>query len=136
VWDSRTDHAAENHKERKVAAKAKSRTSKAQPRSSAVLPDFIAPQLCEPVERPPSGDGWGHKIKFDGYRIQLRVQNEQVTLKSRKGLDWTGKFGAIAREAKSLPDAIIDGEIVALDKNGTPDFTALQAALSSTRSNY
>jgi len=55
----------------------------------------------------------GTRIKFDGYRIQLRVQNEQVTLKTRKGLDWTGKFGAIAREAKSLPDAIIDGEIVA-----------------------
>ena len=101
-----------------------------RPRSSAALPDFIAPQLCEPVERPPSGDGWGHEIKFDGYRIQLRVQNEQVTLKTRKGLDWTGKFGAIAREAKSLPDAIIDGEIVALDENGAPDFTTLQAALS------
>ena len=53
-----------------------------------------------------------------------------MTLKTRKGLDWTGKFGAIAREAKSLPDAIIDGEIVALDENGVPDFTALQAALS------
>jgi bifunctional non-homologous end joining protein LigD len=130
VWDSRTDHAAENPKKRKAAAKTKSQTSKARPRSSAALPDFIAPQLCELVERPPSGDGWGHEIKFDGYRIQLRVQNEQVTLKTRKGLDWTGKFGAIAREAKSLPDAIIDGEIVALDENGAPDFTALQAALS------
>jgi bifunctional non-homologous end joining protein LigD len=128
VWDSRTDPAAENHNKRKAgSAKTKSRTSK---RSSAALPDFIAPQLCELVERPPSGDGWGHEIKFDGYRVQLRVQNEQVTLKTRKGLDWTGKFGAIAREAKSLPDAIIDGEIVALDENGAPDFAALQAALS------
>jgi bifunctional non-homologous end joining protein LigD len=62
--------------------------------------------------------------------IQLRVQNERVTLKTRKGLDWTGKFGAIARDAKSLPNAIIDGEIVALDENGAPDFTTLQAALS------
>src|ERR1700731_4057965 len=130
VRDSRTDHAAENHKKRKAAAKTKSRRSKARPRSSAALPDFIAPQLCELVERPPSGGGWGHEVKFDGYPIQLRVQNEQVTLKTRKGLDWTGKFGAIASEAKSLPDAIIDGEIVALDENGAPDFTALQAALS------
>ncbi len=131
VWDSRRDHAVENDKKRKPgSAKTKSRRSKVRPRSSAALPDFIAPQLCEPVERPPSGNGWGHEIKFDGYRIQLRVQNEQVTLKTRKGLDWTGKFGAIATEAKSLPDAIIDGEIVALDENGAPDFTALQAALS------
>jgi bifunctional non-homologous end joining protein LigD len=131
VWDSRTDLADENHKKRKAgSAEAKSRTSKVRPRSSTALPDFIAPQLCELVERPPSGDGWGHEIKFDGYRVQLRVQNEQVTLKTRKGLDWTGKFGAIAREAKSLPDAIIDGELVALDENGAPDFAALQAALS------
>jgi len=131
MWDSRTGHAAENPKKRKAgSAKTKSRTSKVQPRSSDALPDFIAPQLCEPVERPPSDDGWGHEIKFDGYRIQLRVQNEHVTLKTRKGLDWTGKFDAIAREAKSLPDAIIDGEIVALDENGAPDFAALQAALS------
>jgi bifunctional non-homologous end joining protein LigD len=130
VWDSRTGHAAENPKKKAGSAKTKPRTSKVQPRSSAALPDFIALQLCEPVERPPSGDGWGHEIKFDGYRIQLRVQNEHVTLKTRKGLDWTGKFDAIAREAKSLPDAIIDGEIVALDENGAPDFTALQVALS------
>lgn len=47
----------------------------------------------------PSGDGWGPEIKFDGYRIQLRAQNERVTLRTRKGLDWTGKFGAIARVA-------------------------------------
>ena len=54
----------------------------------------------------------------------------RATVKTRKGLDWTAKFAAIAREAASLPDAIIDGEIVALDRNGAPDFAALQAALS------
>jgi len=53
-----------------------------------------------------------------------------VTLKTRKGLDWTGKYPAIARSASALPDAIIDGEICALDENGAPDFAALQAALS------
>ena len=47
-----------------------------------------------------------------------------------QGLDWTAKFGAIARAAVKLPDGIIDGEIVALDDNGAPDFAALQAALS------
>ena len=97
---------------------------------SAPLPDFIAPQLCQSVSRPPTGTGWLHEIKFDGYRIQLRVQNGKVSLKTRKGLDWTAKFRAIAEEAASLPDAIIDGEIVALDENGAPDFAALQAALS------
>ena len=74
--------------------------------------------------------GWIHEIKFDGYRIQMRVLDGEVTLKTRKGLDWTAKYPAIARAAGKLPDAIIDGEIVALDENGAPDFAALQAALS------
>ena len=94
------------------------------------LPDFIAPQLCETLDRPPSADGWIHEIKFDGYRIQMRVVDGEVTLKTRKGLDWTAKYPAIAKAAGKLPDAIIDGEICALDENGAPDFAALQAALS------
>jgi len=94
------------------------------------LPDFIAPQLCSSVERPPTGSGWVHEIKFDGYRIQMRVENGEASLKTRKGLDWTEKFSAIAKEAAKLPDAIIDGEIVALDHNGHPNFSSMQAALS------
>ena len=95
----------------------------------ANLPDFIPPQLCETLARPPSGTGWLHEIKFDGYRIQMRVADGEATLKTRKGLDWTAKYPAIARAAGNLPDAIIDGEICALDENGAPDFAALQAAL-------
>lgn len=96
----------------------------------AEMPDFVAPQLCTLVERPPAGEGWCHEIKFDGYRVQLRVENGEATLKTRKGLDWTGKFGSIAKEAAALPDVMIDGEIVALDHNGAPNFSSLQAALS------
>ncbi|MBR0819559.1 DNA ligase D [Bradyrhizobium liaoningense] len=94
------------------------------------MPDFVAPQLCTSVERPPSADGWCHEIKFDGYRVQLRVEDGEATLKTRKGLDWTDKFAAIAKEAGELPDVMIDGEIVALDHNGAPNFSSLQAALS------
>lgn len=94
------------------------------------MPDFVAPQLCTVVERPPTGEGWCHEIKFDGYRVQLRVEGGEVALKTRKGLDWTDKFGSIAKEAGGLPDALIDGEIVALDHNGAPNFSSLQAALS------
>jgi bifunctional non-homologous end joining protein LigD len=49
---------------------------------------------------------------------------------SQKCLDWTEKFPAIANAARRFPDCTIDGEIVALDHNGAPDFAALQAALS------
>jgi bifunctional non-homologous end joining protein LigD len=96
----------------------------------AAMPEFVAPELCTSVERPPSGEGWCHEIKFDGYRVQLRVEDGEATLRTRKGLDWTGKFKAIAREGSALPDALIDGEIVALNHNGAPDFSTLQAAIS------
>src|ERR1700716_4115610 len=79
---------------------------------------------------PPRGAGWCHEIKCDGYRVQLRVEDGEATLKTRKGLDWTEKFQAIAKEGDALPDALIDGEIVALDHNGAPDFSTLQAAIS------
>jgi bifunctional non-homologous end joining protein LigD len=99
-------------------------------RAKSAMPDFIPPQLCETLARPPSADGWIHEIKFDGYRIQMRIEDGEATLKTRKGLDWTAKYPAIATSASALPDAIIDGEICALDENGAPDFAALQAALS------
>jgi bifunctional non-homologous end joining protein LigD len=102
-------------------------------RSAAAMPDFIPPQLCKPVERPPAGPGWLHEIKFDGYRVQLRVERGRVSLKTRKGLDWTLRFPAIAKAAEALPDGILDGEIVALDRHGAPDFAALQAALSEEK---
>jgi bifunctional non-homologous end joining protein LigD len=123
VWDSRTGLAAEERK-------ASLRDKKANTTTAAGLPDFIAPQLCETLDRPPSSEGWIHEIKFDGYRIQMRVLDGEVTLKTRKGLDWTTKYPAIAKAVGKLPDAIIDGEICALDENGAPDFAALQAALS------
>jgi bifunctional non-homologous end joining protein LigD len=124
VWDSRTGLAAEG---RKAEARGK---KKFDTFTAVNLPDFIAPQLCETLERPPTATGWIHEIKFDGYRIQMRVLDGEVTLKTRKGLNWTAKYPAIARAAGKLPDAIIDGEICALDENGAPDFAALQAALS------
>src|SRR6195256_1575033 len=82
------------------------------------------------VDRPPDAEGWCHEIKFDGYRVQLRVEGGEAALKTRKGLDWTEKFEAIGKEGSSLPDLLVDGEIVALDPNGAPDFSTLQAALS------
>jgi bifunctional non-homologous end joining protein LigD len=136
VWDSNkglaADARAANGAAKKPVTKAvtsSGKTRTAAPKRTA-MPEFVAPQLCMSVDRPPSGDGWGHEIKFDGYRIQLRIENGEATLLTRKGLDWTRKFGAIAGQAASLPDSIIDTEVVALDGKGHPDFAALQAALS------
>jgi bifunctional non-homologous end joining protein LigD len=126
VWNSRSKE--DRDVTRKPAPK------KAQAKKVATLPKFIEPQLCRLVDRPGSGAGWVHEVKFDGYRMQLRVENSKAVLRTRKGLDWTGKFAAIAKVAAKLPDCIIDGEVCALDHNGAPDFAALQAALSDEKS--
>src|SRR4029453_4496055 len=99
------------------------------------MPDFVEPQLCASVETPPSGANWCHEIKFDGYRVQLRVENGDAALMTRKGLDWSEKFPAIAKEGSGLLDALIDGEIVALNHDGLPDFSALQAAIADGKTN-
>ena len=83
--------AREDRRSAAQAAPARRRRSKAASKVAA-MPDFVAPQLCTLVERPPAGEGWCHEIKFDGYRVQLRVEDGEAALKTRKGLDWTEKF--------------------------------------------
>jgi bifunctional non-homologous end joining protein LigD len=129
VWHSNRGDAADARAANK-ATSAPAGAKAAKAKRVAAMPDFVAPELCTPVDRPPGGEGWCHEIKFDGYRVQLRVEAGEARLKTRKGLDWTEKFAAIANEANALPDGLIDGEIVALDHNGAPDFSTLQAALS------
>ncbi|MGB8400769.1 non-homologous end-joining DNA ligase, partial [Bradyrhizobium sp.] len=134
VWHSNRGEAADTRAKAQAPApsgkKTKAATGTSRAKIVAAIPDFVAPQLCRVVERPPAADGWCHEIKFDGYRVQLRVEDGAAALKTRKGLDWTGRFAAIAKEARTLPDVLIDGEIAALDDNGAPEFSALQAALS------
>jgi bifunctional non-homologous end joining protein LigD len=135
VWNSNRGEAAEARAQNRPAESRSAPAAKPPSKGKKVgeLPDFVAPQLCISVDRPPAGEGWCHEIKFDGYRVQLRVGGGEATLKTRKGLDWTDKFEAIAKEGSSLADVLIDGEIVALNDTGAPDFSTLQAALSDGR---
>ena len=99
----------------------------------ARMPGFVEPMLATPVKAPAPGDRWLHEIKFDGYRIEARIDKGRVTLLTRSGLDWTAKFGTAIIEAfKALPvtQALIDGELVVENASGASDFSALQAALS------
>jgi bifunctional non-homologous end joining protein LigD len=130
VWNSNRGEAAGARETSKTAPSPAAPAKQSKGKKAAAMPDFVAPELCTPVDRPPDGEGWCHEIKFDGYRVQLRVEGGDATLKTRKGLDWTEKFQAIANEGSALPDVLIDGEIVALDRNGVPDFSTLQAAIS------
>ena len=97
----------------------------------APLPDFTPPSLATLREEAPSGEGWVHEIKFDGYRMQARLDRGKVRLLTRKGLDWTEKFPNVAVAVARLParSALIDGEVVVEDGHGISSFSALQAAL-------
>jgi len=94
------------------------------------LPEFVKPQLAQETSVPPSGEGWLHEIKLDGYRIQARKHAERVQLFTRSGLDWTSRMKSVADAVKSLPvkDAILDGEVVVLDEHGISGFALLQAS--------
>ncbi|MFI0845091.1 DNA ligase D [Mesorhizobium sp. IMUNJ 23232] len=113
---------------------AKGNGAKASSRkASAKLPDFVEPMLATLRTQPPAGGEWLHEVKFDGYRIQAHLAGGELKLLTRKGLDWTEKFGTPIANALAKLDcesAIIDGEIVVLADNGVASFSALQAALS------
>ncbi len=95
------------------------------------LPAFREPQLATLVDRPPAGNDWLHETKYDGYRALVAVANGAAVAYSRSGLDWTTKFGPVPAACAALPcrSALLDGEIVALDGAGKPNFSTLQAAL-------
>jgi bifunctional non-homologous end joining protein LigD len=124
VWHSNHEEGEPNGLVSPVKAKA------GKAKAVASLPAFIEPQLTKSLEKPPSGPGWAHEIKFDGYRMQLRTVDGKATLLTRKGLDWSAKFAQITAAGAKLSDGIIDGEVVALDHTGAPDFAGLQAAIS------
>jgi bifunctional non-homologous end joining protein LigD len=117
-----------------AAAPAKKAIKKLKGVATRRIPDFVEPQLSRLVEQPPTDANWGHEVKFDGYRLQLRVVDGTVALRTRSALDWTPKFSSIAEDAAGFPDCMIDGEVVALDKDRVPSFSALQAALSDGES--
>jgi bifunctional non-homologous end joining protein LigD len=96
------------------------------------MPHEIEPQLATLVSAAPVGNQWLHEIKLDGYRAICRIEKGRAKLFTRRALDWTARFKAIARAVEELgiKSAILDGEVVVLDPSGISSFQALQTALS------
>ncbi len=103
------------------------------PPGSRVLPRpaFIEPMLATPGTAPFDGDDWLFEPKWDGYRVQVIVADGKVALRTRNGHDAGRYFPELLGPPTWLaaPDAIVDGEVVALDADGRPDFGLLQARL-------
>ncbi|WP_330082917.1 DNA ligase D [Methylocystis iwaonis] len=107
-----------------------------KPIASAPTPKFVAPQLCETAEQPPSAGDWIFELKYDGYRLELASGVDGARVYTRTGLDWTERFSGLARAAFALPcrNALVDGEAVVFDEKGLSDFAMLVSALEAGRS--
>lgn len=103
---------------------------------SAMPPAWIEPALCTPMSRPPSAGEWVFEAKYDGFRALAFLRDGQAHIRTRGTNDWTERFPEIAAAIRQLRarDAILDGEIVQLDPDGVPRFSALQEALRFRRS--
>lgn len=114
-----------------AAKKAKPKTRKLKAEANGSLPSFRSPQLATLVDQVPAGNDWMHEIKFDGYRALVAAAGDRVTIYTRSGQDWTGKFAPLALEIAGLDlePCLIDGEIVSHGKDGNPDFSSLQKVL-------
>jgi bifunctional non-homologous end joining protein LigD len=113
-----------------VAQKKSKRTAAAPP------PDFVSPALATLHSVPPRGAEWLHEIKFDGYRIEARLDRGKVRLFTRNRQDWTHRFKPIALAVAVLPaeTALLDGELVVEDDKGISNFSLLQSELKDGRS--
>ena len=91
------------------------------------------PQKALLVDRPPPGSRWIHEIKLDGFRMGVFLERGNVRITSRRGTDYTLEFPEIVASAKKLKakNALLDGEIVVLDKQGISRFQLLQQLGSS-----
>jgi DNA ligase D-like protein (predicted ligase) len=97
---------------------------------ATALPGWIKPQLTKLVDQPPDGPEWLHEIKFDGYRMHVRLDRGAVRLLTRTGLDWTSKYPTIAAAVASLAakQAYLDGELCGVRSDGTTSFSLIQNA--------
>jgi hypothetical protein len=78
------------------------------------------------AKQPPTGSGWAHELKHDGYRLQIHVGDGQVRLFTRNGADWSKRYPRIIEEAARIKgSAIMDAEVVCLIKRGIADFDTL-----------
>ena len=96
---------------------------------------FVEPCLPTPGAKPPSGAGWVHEIKHDGYRLLVRRDGDHVRLFTRRGYDWTKKYPWIVESARKLKarSFLIDGEAVLCGADGISDFNTLHSQAYNNR---
>ncbi|MGH7758283.1 MAG: DNA ligase D [Candidatus Dormibacteria bacterium] len=91
-------------------------------------PSSLKPMLATLVDSPFSAPGWIYELKYDGVRCLLRREGRSLRLQGRSGRDETGRYPELQEAVGEIgsSDCLIDGEVVALDQEGTPSFARLQ----------
>ena len=99
---------------------------------------FIRPAQPILAAKPPSGPGWTHEVKHDGFRVLVLKQGEWVRVWSRRGADFTERFPRIAEAVRALPaeQALIDGEAVVFRSDGLSDFAAIRTKAGAAEASY
>jgi bifunctional non-homologous end joining protein LigD len=120
VWNSGAN-------EQKSPARSKTRRQHRKTDLSPVA--FVEPMKSRVVATPPASGDWIYEVKFDGYRAIALKDGTDVRLFSRNEKDFSEKFPAVVDAVASLEaeEAVVDGEIVALDPKGVSSFQLLQA---------
>ena len=121
--------------DRRARAPRRKVTSTASGPESAHPPTWIKPQLTRLVDEAPTGKEWLHEIKYDGYRMHARIDGDKIQLLTRTGLDWSHRYKRTIEALRSLKvkSAYLDGELCALNADGVPVFSRLQAATDEGR---
>jgi DNA ligase D-like protein (predicted ligase) len=120
---------------RSVSGAIKTSEPRSRQDATSPLPSWIPPQLCQPVDKAPSGPQWLHEIKLDGFRMTARIENSRPQLLTRTGLDWTNKYPSVIAALANVKakTAYLDGELCAVDDAGLPSFAHTQAATDGER---
>ncbi|HEV7211121.1 MAG TPA: non-homologous end-joining DNA ligase [Blastococcus sp.] len=107
---------------------------KLDPDVPAVPVEVPLPMLATSGELPDDDAAWGYEFKWDGVRAVAAVHGGELSLRSRKGTDITVRYPELGRlpDVLAAHDAVVDGEIVAMDASGRPDFGALQNRMHRT----
>ena len=91
------------------------------------FPTSVEPMLSTLVREPFNDEKYLYEVKLDGYRVIAYIKKKKATLSSRSGLNYSKYYTPIVDELSKLDfDVVLDGEVVALNEKGQPDFDALQ----------
>ena len=106
---------------------------------STNMPRRIAPQLIGEMRKPPPAlpqPRWKCEVKWDGYRMMVRLSGGQVALFSKNGEDWSARLPGLAQSLRGLQarDAWIDGEVCVIDSRGRSNFARLQGSVTARTS--